>query len=186
MVPQNLNLSRRRLAWLSKTAHLNRQSERVPRNRRVGGRVMSKVLRLVLFLLCCTAIGFAQNRPDPASQAPTVPPQTVHVSAADMTGMVDHKVLPQYPREALIKGIQGDVVFKIMVDENGKIVSSAPVQGHPLLVAASANALRDYTFHPYLVNGTPVKVASEMGFHFTLSRQGDSTNGHVECMSTIP
>ena len=63
MVPQNLNLSRRRLAWLSKTAHLNRQSERVPRNRRVGGRVMSKVLRLVLFLLCCTAIGFAQNAP---------------------------------------------------------------------------------------------------------------------------
>ena len=108
---------------------------------------MSKVLRLVLFLLCCTAIGFAQKS-DPTSQAPTLPPQTVHVSAADMTGMVDHKVLPQYPREALIKGIQGDVIFKIMVDENGKIVSSAPVQGHPLLVAASANALRITRFIP--------------------------------------
>ena len=103
-----------------------------------------------------------------------------------MAGLVDHKVLPQYPEEALAKGIQGDVIFKINVDENGKIVGSELVQGPPLLVAATRDALRDYTFHPYLLNGTPVRVASQIGFHFTLTREGDSTEGQVECMSTIP
>ena len=147
---------------------------------------MSRIKMAIVFLLCCTAIGFAQNSGDASSQPKINSPQIVQVSAADMAGLVDNKVLPQYPAEAMAKGIEGDVVFKINVDENGKIVSSDPVQGHPLLVAATRRALRDYTFHPYLLNGAPVRVASQMGFHFTLTRDGDSTKGQVECMSTIP
>ncbi len=139
-----------------------------------------------MFFVCCTALGFAQNPADAPSQPKANPPQTVQVSAADMAGLVEHKVLPRYPEEALAKGIEGDVIFKINVDENGKIVGNELAQGHPLLVAATRDALRDYTFHPYLLNGTPVRVASQMGFHFTLERDGDSTEGHVECMSTIP
>jgi TonB family protein len=140
----------------------------------------------VVFLACYTGIGFAQNPTVTQAQPNAGPPQTAQVSAADMAGLVDHKVLPQYPEEALAKGIQGDVIFKINVDENGKIVGSELVQGPPLLVAATRDALRDYTFHPYLLNGTPVRVASQIGFHFTLTREGDSTEGQVECMSTIP
>jgi TonB family protein len=139
-----------------------------------------------VFLVCCTAIAFAQNPADAPSQPGANPSQPVQVSPGDMAGLVDHKVLPQYPKEALAKGIEGDVIFKVNVDENGKIVGSELVQGHPLLVAATRDALRDYTFHPYLLNGIAVRVASQMGFHFTLTRDGDSTEGQVECMSTIP
>jgi TonB family protein len=147
---------------------------------------MLRIRMAVVFLVCCTALGFAQNPADTQSQPPANPPQTVQVSAADMAGLADNKVLPQYPKEALAKGIEGDVIFKINVDENGKIVGSELVQGHPMLVAATRDALRNYTFHPYLLNGTPVRVASQMGFHFTLTRDGDSTKGQVECMSSIP
>jgi periplasmic protein TonB len=100
--------------------------------------------------------------------------------------MVERKTLPQYPKEAMLKGIQGDVVFKVAVDANGKIVRSEPVAGDPLLVAASKEALQDYRFHPYLLNGTPVAFESELGYHFVLSRKGDATAGTVECMSTVP
>ncbi len=86
----------------------------------------------------------------------------------------------------MLKGIQGDVVFKVVVDENGKIVRSEPVKGDALLVAASKDALKDYRFHPYVVNGTPVAFESELGYHFTLSRKGDGTEGNVACMETIP
>lgn len=103
-----------------------------------------------------------------------------------MAGLVDHKTLPQYPEEALTNGIQGDVVFKIVVDESGNILSSAAAAGDPLLVAASAVAVRDYRFRPYLLNGTAVRVESQLGFNFTLTRTGGSTEGQVECMSTIP
>jgi outer membrane biosynthesis protein TonB len=147
---------------------------------------MSKIKMSTAFLLCFTAVGFSQNKSNAQSQAPAARPQTVHVSAAVMAGLVDHKALPQYPEEALTKGIQGDAVFKIVVDESGNIVRSEPMAGDPLLVATSANAIRDYRFRPYLLNGSPVRVESQLGFHFTLTRQGDSTEGQVECMSTIP
>ena len=147
---------------------------------------MSRIKMAVVFLACCTAIGFAQNPPGTPSQPNAEPARTVQVSAADMAGLVDNKVLPLYPEEALAKGIEGDVIFKISVDEKGKIVGSEVVQGQPLLVAATKDALRNYTFHPYLLDGIPVRVASQVGFHFTLTRDGDSTQGQVECMSAIP
>jgi TonB family protein len=147
---------------------------------------MSLFKMLVAFMACWTAIGIAQKGAEIQSQAEAPPPQTVHVSPAAMTGMVDHKVLPQYPQEAMKKGVEGDVVFNIVVDESGKVVDSHAVSGNPLLVAASADALREYRYRPYQVDGNPVRVESQVGFHFALDRQGDSTTGHVECMSSIP
>jgi protein TonB len=147
---------------------------------------MSKIMLAVAFLACCTAVGYSQNSSETQASTQAARPQTVHLSAKVLAGLVDHKTLPQYPAAALTKGIQGDVVFTVVVDENGKIIRSEPVQGAPLLVAASQDALRDYTFRPYQLNGTPVRVESKLGFHFSLTKEGDSTNGQVECMSTVP
>jgi len=108
------------------------------------------------------------------------------VSAEALSGMVESKTLPQYPRDALLKGIQGDVVFKVVVDATGKIVRNEPIGGDPLLVAASKDALQGYRFRPYLISGTPVPFESQLGYRFTLTHTGDGTQGKVECMSTIP
>ena len=144
----------------------------------------SKITTLLLFVSCCTGFAWAQNAA--ALNGQTGDPQALHVSAEALTGMVEHKGLPQYPKEAMLKGIQGDVVFKVVVDRNGKIVGSELVKGDALLVAASKGALQDYRFHPYLLDGTPVAFNSEVGYHFTLIRKGDETGGTVECMTSIP
>ena len=103
-----------------------------------------------------------------------------------MLGLVEHKTMPVYPDEAMEKRIQGDVIFKIEVDETGRIISSVPLEGDPLLVAASKDALRTFRFRPYLLNGTPTKVESQLGFHFSVEKTADGVNGHVECMASIP
>lgn len=103
-----------------------------------------------------------------------------------MLGLVDNKVMPQYPPPALTKDIEGTVIFDIVVDETGKLVSIHTAQGHPLLVAAGKDALSQYHFRPYVVDGSPVNVTSQMGFQFTVSKKGDSTDGQVECLSTLP
>lgn len=145
---------------------------------------MPKIVALFVFAACCTMIGSAQNSSGSPSQVQN--PQTVRVSAAVMQRIVDNRALPQYPKQALTKGIQGDVVFDIVVDETGKIVQHQAVQGDPLLITASDQALRDYRFRPYLLNGIPVRVESQLGYHFTLSRHGDTTEGQVECMTSVP
>ena len=103
-----------------------------------------------------------------------------------MLGRIEHKTLPVYPDEAMKKGIQGDVIFKIEVDETGKITASVPVEGDPLLLAASNDALRTFRFRPYLLNGIPIKVKCQLGFHFSIKKTADGVNGLVECMTSIP
>jgi outer membrane biosynthesis protein TonB len=147
---------------------------------------MPRIKVLIAFLVCITAVGLAQDGASPQSATQADNSQTPQVSASALTGMVEHKTLPQYPKEALLKGIQGDVVFNVLVDANGKIVHSEKVKGDPLLVAASKDALQDYRFHPYLVNGTPVSFDSQVGYRFAISNEGDATHGKVECMTTIP
>jgi TonB family protein len=152
---------------------------------------MSQVRIILILIACCTAISSAQNSAAPSSEAPPSQaqpprPQTVVVPNDVMLGRVEHKTMPVYPEEAMKKGIQGDVIFKIEVDETGKITSSALVTGDPLLVAASKDALRTFRFHPYLLDGTPVKVKSRLGFHFAADKTADGVSGRVECIASIP
>jgi periplasmic protein TonB len=147
---------------------------------------MPRMKMSVVFLMCCLAVGVAQENSGAQQQAPAASGQAVSVPASEMLGIVDHKVLPQYPKKALMKGIQGDVVFNVVVDKSGKIASSKLVSGDPLLVAASEDAIRQYRFRPYTVDGSAVRVKSQLGFHFTAAHEGDSTHGQVECMFTTP
>ncbi len=154
--------------------------------------IRTRVMRTtVIPLACCLGIAFAQNNGGAASDAPqaqTQPahPQPVPVPTGTMLGRVEHKTMPVYPDEAMTKGIQGDVTFKIEVDETGKITTSVPVEGDPLLVAAGKDSLQTFRFRPYLVNGTPVKVKSQLGFHFSVEKTPDGVNGKVECIASIP
>jgi len=148
---------------------------------------MSRLKLIVALLAGCTTVGLAQNSPDAQSQVQPPRPTKIRVSAAVILGLVERSATPEYPEEAVTKGIQGDVIFKIDVDETGKIILSVPVEGDPLLVAASVDALRDFRFRPYLLNGTPIGIVeSQLGFHFSVEKKGGGANGHVECMSSIP
>jgi TonB family protein len=151
---------------------------------------MSKIGTIVILIVGCAAVALAQNSAAPSPEAPPTQAQparqTVRVSNGVMLGLVEHKTMPTYPDEAMNKGIQGDVIFKIEVDETGKITASEPVGGDPLLIAASKDALRTFRFRPYLLNGTPTRVKTQLGFHFAVEKTADGVNGHVECMATIP
>jgi len=151
---------------------------------------MSRIGTVVILIAGCAALAFAQNSAAPSSEAPPTQAQparpTVRVSNGVMLGLVEHKSMPVYPDEAMKKGIQGDVIFKIEVDETGKITASEPVGGDPMLIAASKDALRTFRFRPYLLNGTPTRVKTQLGFHFAVEKTADGVNGHVECMTSIP
>lgn len=143
---------------------------------------MSRIIAILTILAFCAATVFAQSSPPPNP----APPQKARISTAVMLGLVEHKTMPVYPEEALTKGIQGDVIFKVEVDEAGKLVSAAPGEADPVLLAAAKDSLHTFRFRPYLLNGTPVRVESQLGFHFQVEKAADGASGHVECMSSIP
>lgn len=143
-------------------------------------------IKVALLLLACCAPAVAQDSGVTSTQPKPPRPQMIRISAGVLQGLVDHKKLPNYPEEALKSRIQGNVVFKIVVDESGKIILSTPVEGDALLVAASLDALRDFRFRPYLLNGTPLKIESQVGFNFSIIGNGDNASGKVECTFSIP
>jgi outer membrane biosynthesis protein TonB len=148
---------------------------------------MSQVGTFVALLASLIAVAVAQNGADTqpsalTTQARASRPHSVHVAMGVILGMVEQRTLPAYPDQAMTKGIQGDAIFKINIDETGKIVLGAPVDGDPLLIAPSVDALRGFRFRPYLLNGIPVSVESLLGFHFSVEKTGDGVRGHVECM----
>ncbi|MGA9527676.1 MAG: energy transducer TonB [Terriglobales bacterium] len=157
---------------------------------------MLKITAGILMLALCTAVAFAQNTVDSglpkqnlAEQQATPPaakPLKVRVAGAVMLGLVQRKTMPVYPDEAMLKGIQGDVLFKVAIDNTGKPVLAVPVEGDPLLLAASVEALKDTRFRPYQLNGTPVNVETQLGFHFSVEKKDGSINGNVECITSVP
>lgn len=128
-------------------------------------------------LVCCIPAGTQEQVPRP---------QMIRISAGVLSGMVDHVELPEYPEEALKSRTQGDVFLKVIVDESGKPILSASVEGDPLLTAASVDALKGFRFRSFLLNGTPIKVESQVGFHFSISGKDERACGHVEHLSSVP
>ncbi len=153
---------------------------------------MPRIKTIAVVIACCTGAALAQNHATTAPSQPApaqdqaVRAQPVRVSTSMLLGRVEHKTMPVYPDEAITKGVQGDVILKIEVDEAGKITSAVPDEADPLLIAASRDALRTFRFKPYLVGGAPVRIQSQLGFHFSVEKTADGLNGKVECIASIP
>lgn len=130
-------------------------------------------------------LAFAQGDSNQQLPQPTRD-MRIRVSSGVMRGLVDREALPTYPDQAVRSGVKGSVIFKILVDYAGKIVSADVVEGDPLLVAVSLDALREFRFRPYFLNGTPVQVESQLEYKFSLHGRGPDAKGRVEYVSDIP
>ena len=98
-----------------------------------------------------------------------VVPQRVRISQGVTSGLLIHKVEPPYPAIARAARIQGNVVLKAIIDKEGAIQDLQLVSGHPMLVPAAIEAVRQWRYRPYLLNGQPVEVETTITVIFTLT-----------------
>ncbi len=97
-----------------------------------------------------------------------VVPQRVRISQGVTKGMVVHQVQPAYPPIARAARIQGDVILKAVISKDGEIQDLQLVSGHPMLVPAAIDAVRQWRYRPYLLNGQPVEVETTITVIFSL------------------
>jgi TonB family protein len=69
-------------------------------------------------------------------------------AAGSLARRVKHRVSPTYPELARRMNIQGQVKLEVTVSASGKVKSTKVIGGHPLLVNASEDALRKWSFEP--------------------------------------
>jgi protein TonB len=93
-------------------------------------------------------------------------PQKLRVSSGVADGLKIHDVQPAYPQMARIAHIQGDVLLQATISKSGAIENLRAIQGHPILIQAAMDAVRQWKYKPYILNGEPVEVETTVKVQF--------------------
>jgi periplasmic protein TonB len=96
-------------------------------------------------------------------------PQRVRVSQGVTQGLRIRYVQPMYPPLARQARIQGAVVLQAEISKSGEIENLRLVSGHPMLAPAAIEAVKQWRYKPYYLNGEPVEVETQITVNFSLS-----------------
>jgi periplasmic protein TonB len=99
--------------------------------------------------------------PKPRAPAP--------VSSVLMAGLLLKKITPDYPEIAKATGTQGTVVLQATISTNGSIENLRVVSGPALLRQSALNAVAQWQYRPYTLNGVPVEVETTINVVFKLN-----------------
>ena len=94
--------------------------------------------------------------------------ETVKVSQGVMEGLVIKRVQPRYPTQALQMRIQGSVQLQATITKDGDIKNLKVVSGDGVLARAAQEAVRQWKYKPYFLNGEPVPIETQILVNFKL------------------
>ncbi len=98
-------------------------------------------------------------------------PQRIRVGGNVQNANLVSRVNPVYPPLAKQARIQGAVHLTVVIGRDGLIQNIEVISGHPLLVPAAQEAVKQWTYKPTLLNGSPVEVITQVDVNFTLSEE---------------
>jgi len=102
---------------------------------------------------------------------PPAPPVAVRQfrPSSLLEGSLIRRVMPVYPYPAKLAHVQGPVILAATISKAGVMEEVHVVSGHPLLVGAAVEAVSQWRYRPYILNGLPVEVATQITVNFTLA-----------------
>ncbi len=93
----------------------------------------------------------------------------VAVKAEVMQNQIVHKVTPVYPEEAKKERIQGNVELEAVINKAGEVEELKVVSGPKELQQSALDAVRQWLYKPFLLNGDPVEVKTTIHVIYTLA-----------------
>jgi TonB family protein len=103
-----------------------------------------------------------------SGNAPTPVLQAMNVSQGVSQGLLIKKVQPSYPANALHLHVEGAVALLATISKSGDISAVKILSGDALLSKAAADAVKQWKYQPYLLNGEPVEIQTQITIHFKL------------------
>jgi len=107
---------------------------------------------------------FIQPKVDPSR--PVFGAPVIEPSRAEE--MLSHKVEATYPQMARIAHIQGNVILHVLIDKQGHVANIKPMAGHPILIQAALDAVKQWEYQPFLLNGEPAQVETAVVVKFRM------------------
>jgi TonB family protein len=138
-------------------------------------------MRLYVSIAACVAIGVAaatsavalrigvdqKSAADKSALSKSAP---ASVPASRMTANLITKITPVYPPEAKKARIQGKVILQAVIGKEGHVENLKVVSGPNELEQSAMDAVRQWVYKPYLVNGEPVDVTTKITVTYTLAK----------------
>lgn len=125
-------------------------------------RMRCKLAASLLLMLCFASQGVTQARP-----------LRIRVSEEAMQRRLIKRVDPQWPAETV--HVQGVVTLKALVDKRGSVEKLELISGHPLLVAAAVDAVKQWKYQPITMNGNAMEVETTIHVKFQVRDKDSKT-----------
>jgi protein TonB len=96
--------------------------------------------------------------------------QTLHISQGVSQGLLMKKVQPVYPRNAIFMRLEGSVELMATISKTGDISHVKVLSGDSQLTKAATDAVKQWKYKPYLLNGEPVEIQTQVTVNFKLPK----------------
>jgi protein TonB len=96
--------------------------------------------------------------------------QTLNVSQGVSRGLLIKKLQPTYPRNALAIRLEGSVELLATISKTGDISHVKVLSGDSQLAKAATDAVKQWKYKPYLLNGEPVEIQTQVTINFKLPK----------------
>jgi TonB family protein len=123
--------------------------------------------------ICATTVALSVHVDAPAASDehhPSQPNGPINVKAEVMQNQIVHKVTPVYPDEAKKARIQGEVKLNAVIGKTGEVEQLNVISGPAQLQQSSLDAVHQWTYKPFLLNGDPVEVKTTITVVYTLKK----------------
>jgi protein TonB len=114
-------------------------------------------------------LGRTRGVPVMAKASEPTPMKRIRLPQRIVEANLIHDVTPTYPPEAGRARIEGKVVLLAVIGKDGRVQDVRVESGLPILAQAAMDAVKQWCYRPYLLNGEPVEVDSRITINFTLS-----------------
>jgi TonB family protein len=95
----------------------------------------------------------------------------VRIAGGIAAGQVISKVNPIYPPIARASGVAGAVVLHAIIGKDGTVQELAATSGPPELMSSAMEAVKQWVYKPFLLNGEPVEVDTTITVNYSLASQ---------------
>lgn len=102
---------------------------------------------------------------------PTLSAQKLRVSSGVAQAQITHQVTPQYPADAMQSRVHGTVVLQAVIGKDGNVKNLKVVSGPSMLVKSATEAVKQWRYRPFTLNGEPVEADTQINVNFNLGEQ---------------
>ncbi len=96
--------------------------------------------------------------------------QTLNISQGVSQGLLIKKVAPSYPANSLRMRVEGTVQLLATISKDGDISHIKVLSGESQLAKAASDAVKQWKYKPYLLNGEPVEIQTQITINFRLPK----------------